>query len=106
MRFADLVRADFEGDADAVSRARDVLRTEAADFLRAGGTISIADWSDMSEAGRAEFLAASAIVDDERAAARALALARAASAAVSEWSVAQATKNAADAALRTVETRA
>lgn len=46
------------------------LASTAADFLRAGGTLTLSDWRDLTLTERAAFVAAGHAVDAERAARR------------------------------------
>ena len=73
LRAAGLVE---DAPADLATRSPEAsarLLSEAVDFLRAGGTVSLADWRDLSEPEKAALVEAGNVVATERAVAVGLA---------------------------------
>ena len=64
------VPTDLESSAPAAFERLDV---EAADFLRAGGVVSLSEWAELGEVERTAFVRAGVSVSAERAAAAGLA---------------------------------
>lgn len=100
LRLRKLLTSEMSDDCPA--KVRQTVAIECVDFLRAGGTISLADWDDFSAFGRSCLADASRMLQGERAAAGASSLVVMVADALRVSREASALKNAADAAAAAV----